>query len=410
MDYQWNVNHQPYSTMQQFNNLTMQDWGKYSVSLTATSNQNCKDSLTKHIYIYPNPVSAFVYLNKCLEDTMYFYDSSYVDSGMIAQWYWNFGDTNRSTMKDPTNIYQTPGQYGVILTTTTDQGCTDDSTRFFKIHPHVSPNEIVRATVENDETILLEWLPPDEGKPETYTLEKSEDGLSWFELSTFNENEFSYEDFSVWVDDRPYWYRMNVTDSCQHTSDYSNIGKSILLKVDNTHLNPQLTWTAYQEWAKGVESYVLQIKKDGEFHNLQSFIPIAIGGLTFNFIDSTTKINETEYCYRIVAHQSNSDVVSVSNVVCIPTEFHVYAPNSFTPNRDGTNDIFKAIGTYILDYQLIIYDRWGTKLYETTDITQGWDGTYKNQPCPMDAYYFYINAQGTGSQRESLKGTVMLLR
>jgi gliding motility-associated-like protein len=404
MDYQWHTNNQNF---QSFNLSTFNypQWGKYPVSLTATSNQNCKDSLTKYIYIYPNPVSAFVYLNKCLEDTMYFYDSSYVDSGMIAQWYWNFGDTNRSTMKDPTNIYQTPGQYGVILTTTTDQGCTDDSTRFFKIHPHVSPNEIVRATVENDETILLEWLPPDEGKPETYTLEKSEDGMSWFELSTFNEDEFSYEDYSVWVDDRPYWYRMNVTDSCQHTSDYSNIGKSILLKVDNTQLSPQLTWTAYHGMGKRSGKLCVANRKDGEFHNLQSFNP-----LTFNFIDSTTKINETEYCYRIVAHQSNSDVVSVSNVVCIPTEFHVYAPNSFTPNGDGTNDIFKAIGTYILDYQLIIYDRWGTKLFETTDITQGWDGTYKNQPCPMDAYYFYINAQGTGSQRESLKGTVLLIR
>ena len=101
-----------------------------------------------------------------------------------------------------------------------------------------APNEIVRATVENDETILLEWLPPDEGKPETYTLEKSEDGMSWFELSTFNKDEFSYEDYSVWVDDRPYWYRMNVTDSCQHTSDYSNIGKSILLKVDKLPTQP----------------------------------------------------------------------------------------------------------------------------------------------------------------------------
>jgi PKD repeat protein len=108
MDYQWHTNNQNF---QSFNLSTFNypQWGKYPVSLTATSNQNCKDSLTKYIYIYPNPVSAFVYLNKCLEDTMYFYDSSYVDSGMIAQWYWNFGDTNRSTMKDPTNIYKHPG-------------------------------------------------------------------------------------------------------------------------------------------------------------------------------------------------------------------------------------------------------------------------------------------------------------
>jgi gliding motility-associated-like protein len=88
----------------------------------------------------------------------------------------------------------------------------------------------------------------------------------------------------------------------------------------------------------------------------------------------------------------------------------IFVPNSFSPNGDQINDVFKAEGDFISQYSLKVFNKWGQLVFTSTDITHGWDGTYKNQPCPMDAYYFYINAQGTGSQKESLKGTVMLIR
>jgi gliding motility-associated-like protein len=83
---------------------------------------------------------------------------------------------------------------------------------------------------------------------------------------------------------------------------------------------------------------------------------------------------------------------------------YIYSPNAFTPNSDELNNTFKPVGANILNFHMQIYDRWGTKLFETTDITHGWDGTYKNQPCPIDAYYFYIRAQGTGSQKGEFEG------
>jgi len=53
-------------------------------------------------------------------------------------------------------------------------------------------------------------------------------------------------------------------------------------------------------------------------------------------------------------------------------------PNAFTPNGDGFNDIFKVkYPFYASQFDFTIYDRWRNKIFETNDITKGWDGTYE---------------------------------
>jgi gliding motility-associated-like protein len=131
---------------------------------------------------------------------------------------------------------------------------------------------------------------------------------------------------------------------------------------------------------------------------------------------SNGDINSTATEY----HFENKEYVKISNSngcqfidsfeifeLCPST---IFVPNSFSPNGDQINDVFKAEGDFISQYSLKVFNKWGQLVFTSSDITHGWDGTYKNQPCPMDAYYFYISAQGIGSQSESLKGTVMLLR
>lgn len=88
----------------------------------------------------------------------------------------------------------------------------------------------------------------------------------------------------------------------------------------------------------------------------------------------------------------------------------IYFPDAFTPNKDGLNDVFHILTEHrLLSYHLVVYNRWGQKIYETADYTQGWDGTYQGQKAMPGTYVWYceyVSPVETGK----LKGTVVLIR
>ncbi|MFC2114151.1 PKD domain-containing protein [Bacteroidota bacterium] len=408
---QWIVDTTNFLTFQPSNFSTKQ-WGKFPVTLISTSDHNCPDTATANIYVYPMPVAAFIYLNNCLEDTMWFYDSSLVDSGKITQWYWDFKNGNSSANQNPFTIYYDTGQKSVTLISTSDFGCASDTTQFFKIESKVSPPILERATVEDDESILVEWKKPDEGIPMTYHIERSDDGNWWDWIQDEDYSTYSFEDYLVRVDDQSYFYRIKSTDSCDYTGDYSDYGKTILLKVDTNGVYPKLSWTPYELWVDGVMGYELLVAGSSSLVTRD----LVYQRVTSNeqrvtkFTDSLTKLNAPYYCYRVIAYRNGDSLQSVSNVVCIPAEFRLYVPNSFTPNGDGLNDIFQPKGIFITNYNLLIFDRWGEKLFESNDISNGWDGTFKGESCPLGVYFYQLSARGPNGGKKVESGSITLLR
>jgi len=81
--------------------------------------------------------------------------------------------------------------------------------------------------------------------------------------------------------------------------------------------------------------------------------------------------------------------------VVIDDVFLFYVPNAFTPNGDNVNDVFKAEGEGIdMDnYKMSIFNRWGTKIFETNDMKKGWDGTYKGEIVPTGSYVWQIRSK-----------------
>jgi gliding motility-associated-like protein len=73
----------------------------------------------------------------------------------------------------------------------------------------------------------------------------------------------------------------------------------------------------------------------------------------------------------------------------------LFVPNTFTPNGNGNNDKFTAYGEGITDFHLVIFDRWGQLICETTDIVNGWDGTYKGTIVQIDTYVYQIEYRST---------------
>lgn len=87
-------------------------------------------------------------------------------------------------------------------------------------------------------------------------------------------------------------------------------------------------------------------------------------------------------------------------------------PNAFSPNGDGINDIYKAKDNHksILDFHAYIFNRWGQKLYEWTDINGGWDGTYHGKPVKPGVYFVLVKARGADGTKYNIKRDVNLLR
>jgi len=94
----------------------------------------------------------------------------------------------------------------------------------------------------------------------------------------------------------------------------------------------------------------------------------------------------------------------------------IYVPNTFTPNGDGLNDEFIPVGKNIATMQLLIFDRWGTLLFESNDPNMGWDGTYRNEVVKNDMYMwrlvyrFFDDEMGRLSPEKELMGHIQVLR
>jgi gliding motility-associated-like protein len=89
----------------------------------------------------------------------------------------------------------------------------------------------------------------------------------------------------------------------------------------------------------------------------------------------------------------------------------IFVPNVFTPNGDGNNDVFKIYGNHIRLVRLMVYNRWGEKVFEGSDIANVWDGTYKGEQAPQGVYVYVLKYfAGINTNADELKGSVTLLR
>lgn len=76
--------------------------------------------------------------------------------------------------------------------------------------------------------------------------------------------------------------------------------------------------------------------------------------------------------------------------VKVAPSYHFFAPNSFSPNGDGLNDVFKPVILGHQDYKLLIYDRWGHQVFYSDELAKGWDGTLDDKPLKSGIYVYRI--------------------
>lgn len=153
-----------------------------------------------------------------------------------------------------------------------------------------------------------------------------------------------------------------------------------------------------------VSTYEWRFTKDS---NNEPFIVRYEENTIYEFRESGS-INISLY----VTYKDSSEPVFISTIkVSISTSI-LEMPNAFSPNGDGINDIYKAKDTHksIIDFHAYIFNRWGQKLYEWTNINDGWDGTFKGKPVSPGAYYVLVKAKGADGTEYNIKRDVNLIR
>jgi gliding motility-associated-like protein len=122
------------------------------------------------------------------------------------------------------------------------------------------------------------------------------------------------------------------------------------------------------------------------------------------------------YWVRIISNAGCPGLDSIYIIINgeLPEEC-LFIPNAFTPDNDGLNDTFKPVARCpITDYRMYIFNRWGEFLFESDDISIGWDGKKHGRSLPGDTYVYkitYRTVSTTGmDQLEVATGTVLLLK
>jgi gliding motility-associated-like protein len=139
------------------------------------------------------------------------------------------------------------------------------------------------------------------------------------------------------------------------------------------------------------------------------------GGVSYVWSNGSTdsklpiyQTEQTQYCLKVT--DANSCVNQKCVTVDLKTESTLYIPNAFTPNEDKLNDLFLILGTNITEFKILIYNRWGELLFESTDITKGWDGTYNGENVGNGIYVYSLKAKGIDDKTYKVIGKLNLMK
>jgi len=212
-------------------------------------------------------------------------------------------------------------------------------------------------------------------------------------------------------------YAQTILLSVEKNIDYSEIS-SFSSEFTNT-----LFFNEYEKWLGEVSKYELYRSVNNEPFNL---LPIytwnrnANSNEELHYIDVVTKDGQGNgrFCYYIKASEGNNNpygsaiLGSYSNITCVSQTPVIYVPNTFTPNRDDHNEIFKPFTYFVSEngYLFSIYNKQGQKLFETNNPQKGWDGSFKNSQVQNDNYVYYLKYVNGDGELTEKKGVINLVR
>ena len=257
------------------------------------------------------------------------------------------------------------------------------------------------TVIAPDSTEIIVGLSPT-AETFRYELQRfSSSTDSWEEIEVKDTNatfRFSFQDTERATDVFSYRYRVIAINTCGRVVDTTNIGKTILLDAASSQdrLVNTISWSAYEEWENGVDHYNIY-RRIGE-GPLELIDEFSAGSSLFyedyvsDYIDAS---GDFIYCIEAIERNDGSrePYSSKSNEVNLTLEPIIWVPNSIVIG--GYNPVFYPVISFadVASYRLIVFSRWGDLIFQTTTITDGWDGTMGGKFVQEGVYNYYLSVE-----------------
>ncbi|MBS1586809.1 MAG: gliding motility-associated C-terminal domain-containing protein [Bacteroidetes bacterium] len=330
-----------------------------------------------------NP-EANIYVVQCKDYTVHFRNTS---TGGFS-YKWDFGVAGgTSTDFEPTFTYPDTGTYLVKLLVNAGSTCPDSTTALVKVYPSFK-------TDFADSGLHCPSAP-----------------ISFTDLSTS-----SYNPINSWLwnfGDNQYSSDQNPSHSFAHGNTYN----VTLISGNYLGCSDTVTKSIY------IENFHPMAGNDtiivvGEHINFN-----ATGGIEYLWTPAAnlnTDIGPNpigsypdtgHFAYNVYIKSAEGCEANDSLKVWVVAQPSWFVPNAFTPNGDGKNDFIKPIAIgYSANNFFRIYDRFGEKVYESKDFSQGWDGNYYGQPAEVGTYFWELSVTNRYGKKEFYKGDLTLIR
>lgn len=335
----------------------------------------------------------------CLKIPDTFTTTSVNFSDLNLSYEWNFGNQDTAKGESPTYTYPLPGTYTVGLTVRdVDHNCTALAVKNITILPLPTATiSSVETTCANTPFLIQGQANPGVSGPVSGTLipTVTSTSLAFTSSNTFTVNGTLAQTSTL---------ALVVTDTnkCENRSGSINIKvqpAAPAIKWDTTIVIGQ---TAQLNAFVG-SGFTYTWSQPAPYLNCETC-------LIFNPVSSAT----TSITYSVMVEDSlHCSVVANTYRVNVEVKVSIDVPTAFTPNGDGINDaIFpNGWGLKKLNY-FKVFNRWGQLVFESNDLSVGWNGIFNGVPQNMETYVYQVSAQTYLDSQPiiSKTGTFKLLR
>ena len=336
------------------------------------------------------------------------------ETGSTVEWWLSQGGfTNPPLSTDKRifvtwNLSATPGEIKVLETST--DGCLGDtqSLLVYADNPQVILNYVTVApppASDNSVWVNFSVINAPRYNNSVFVQSRPTGVGNFVSVGTTSVSASQFVQSPINTDITNWEYRIAIVNRCGDTL-YSSSHTLVLLGGQKTGpFSMSVVFSPYLGYANGVSRYELYRSFTGgnDYQLYQTY-----GSPQSDNFDNG-KDNYAQY-FRIKAIEQITGTPSWSNDVLINFEPVLFIPNAFTPNQKGGNETFLPFSGGLKTYTMSIYNRCGEKLFETANMSEGWDGTVLGDPAMQGVYVYVIEYSDFQNKRYSTQGTLQLLR